>query len=319
MADSQGRASFRQSLNDALATPELRRVQLGWTAASVGGWGFFIVLAVYAYSEGGVAAVGVAALGRVVPAGLGAPLAGVIVDRRSRRDVLVAITVGRALVLAGIAAAVAADAPLAVVLALGAGFTALATAHKPAQAALLPALAETPRQIAASNAVLTAVDSAGFLAGSLLGGGLVAAASIETAFLVTTGVFAVAAWPLARVACDPDPAPSRAGGRGRTGVRGAGVRLPGSDSRPEPPPARRPLRLFDLRGRGRGRARCARRDRVARSGQRRRGMAEQRVGRWRHRPRGGGDLAARSRPPGGRPRWRVSPRWHPAAARGGAA
>ena len=205
MADSQGRASFRQSLVDALATPELRRVQLGWTGASVGGWGFFIVLAVYAYNEGGAAAVGVAALARMVPAGLAAPLAGVIVDRRSRRDVLVAITVARSLALAGIAAAVAADAPLAAVLALGAGFTALATAHKPAQAALLPALAETPRQIAASNAVLTAVDNAGFLAGSLLGGVLVAAASIETAFLVTAGVFAVAAWPLARIARDPIP------------------------------------------------------------------------------------------------------------------
>src|SRR5918995_365464 len=175
MADSQGRASFRQSLVDALATPELRRGPLGWAGASLGGWGFFIVLAVYAYNEGGAAAVGVAALARMVPAGLAAPLAGVIVDRRSRRDVLVAITVARALALAGIAAAVATDAPLAAVLALSAGFTALATAHKPAQAALLPALAETPRQIAASNAVLTA------------------------------GVFAVAAWPLARIARDPIP------------------------------------------------------------------------------------------------------------------
>jgi len=140
-----------------------------------------------------------------VPAGLAAPLAGVIVDRRSRRDVLLAITIGRALLLAGIAAAVAVAAPLAVVLALSAALTALATAHKPAQAALLPALAETPRQIAASNAVLTAVDSAGFLAGSLLGGVLVAAASVETAFLVTAGVFAAAAWPLARIPRDPIP------------------------------------------------------------------------------------------------------------------
>jgi MFS family permease len=205
MADSQRRASFRQSLADALATPELRRVQLGWTAASVGSWIFFIVLAVYAYGEGGATAVGVAALARMLPAGLAAPFAGVVVDRRSRRDVLVAITIARSLVLGAIALAVAADAPLAVVLVLSAGFTALATAHKPAQAALLPALAETPRQIAASNAVLTAVDSAGFLAGALLGGVLVAAGSIETAFLVTAGVFAVATWPLARIARDPIP------------------------------------------------------------------------------------------------------------------
>jgi MFS family permease len=205
MADSQARASFRQSLTDALATSDLRRIQLSWTAASVGSWIFFIALAVYAYNEGGAAAVGIAALARMLPAGLAAPLAGVVVDRRSRREVLVLITLGRSLVLAGMAAAVGAEAPLAVVLVLAAVFTALTTAHKPAQAALMPALAETPRQIAASNAVLTAVDSAGFLAGSLIAGVLVAAASVETAFFVTAGVFAVAAWPLAHIPRDSIP------------------------------------------------------------------------------------------------------------------
>src|SRR5215217_2588890 len=205
MADSQGRASFRQSLADALATADLRRLELNWAGASVGSWTFFIVLAVYAYNEGGATAVGVAALARMLPAGLAAPFAGVVVDRRSRREVLLASTIGRSLLLAGIGAAVAAEAPLAAVLALSAVCTALATAHKPAQAALLPALAETPRQIAASNAVLTAVDSAGFLAGSLLGGILVAAASVETAFVVTAGLFATAAWPLALIPSDPVP------------------------------------------------------------------------------------------------------------------
>ena len=205
MADSQGRASFRQSLADALATADLRRLQLAWAAASVGGWVFFIVLAVYAYDQGGATAVGVAALARMVPAGLAAPLAGVLVDRGARRDVLLAITIGRSAVLAGVAASVAAGAPLAVVLLLGALFTILATAHKPAQAALLPSLAHTPRQLGASNAVWTAVDSAGFIVGSLLAGVLVAATSIETAFLVTAGIFALAAWPLARMPRDAVP------------------------------------------------------------------------------------------------------------------
>src|SRR5262245_56040988 len=170
MADSRARASFRQSLAEALATPGLRRLLLSWTAVSVGTWTFFIVLAVYAYNQGGAAGVGVAALVRMVPAGLAAPVAGMIVDRSSRRDVLLASTLGRALVLAATAAAVAADAPLAVVFALGALYTILYTAHVPAQGALLPAIADTPRQIAASNAVFTSVDSAGFFAGSLLGG-----------------------------------------------------------------------------------------------------------------------------------------------------
>jgi MFS family permease len=206
MADSQDRASFRRSLTDALATSDLRRLQLTWTFASIGSWTFFIVLAVYAYDQGGATAVGVAALARMVPAGLAAPLSGMIVDRSSRREVLLASTLGRALLLAGIAGCVAADAPLEVVLLLAALITALTTAHKPAQAALLPALVGSPRQIAASNAVLASVENAGFLAGSLLGGALVAATSIETGFFVTAGLFALAAWPLARIRRDPIPA-----------------------------------------------------------------------------------------------------------------
>jgi MFS family permease len=206
MADSQDRASFRQSLADALATGDLRRLQLTWTFASIGSWTFFIVLAVYAYDQGGATAVGVAALARMVPAGLAAPLAGMIVDRSSRREVLLASTIGRSVLLAGIAACVAADAPLAVVLVLAALVTALATAHKPAQAALLPTLAGSPRQIAASNAVLTSVENLGFLAGALLGGALVAETSIQTGFVVTAGLFAISAWPLARIRRDPIPA-----------------------------------------------------------------------------------------------------------------
>jgi MFS family permease len=204
--DRSSSTTFSRSLADAMATRDLRRLQLAWMAASVGGWVFFIVLAVYAYDQGGATAVGVAALARMVPAAVAAPVAGVVVDRRSRRDVLLVITLGRSLVLAGTGAAVAADAPLALVLVLAAVFTALATAHKPAQAAFLPTLSHSPRQLAASNAVWTAVDSAGFLAGALAGGLLVAATSLETAFAVTAGVFAVAAWPFARLPRDAVPA-----------------------------------------------------------------------------------------------------------------
>ena len=157
MADSRGRASFRRSLGDALATADLRRLQLAWTAASVGGWVFFIVLAVYAYNEGGATAVGVAALARMLPAGLAAPLAGVVVDRRSRRDVLILITAGRGLVLAVIAAAVGAGAPLAVVLVLSALFTALQTATGPRR----PRYAGARRDPAADRRLQRGLDGRG--------------------------------------------------------------------------------------------------------------------------------------------------------------
>jgi predicted MFS family arabinose efflux permease len=206
MTDSPRSDSFRPTLVDALGTVDLRRLQLSWALTSFGQWAFFVILAVYAYEQGGATAVGVAALVRMVPAGLTAPMAGLVIDRSPRRDVLLGTDVARAAALAGVAAAVAAAAPLGVVLVLSAAYTVLQTAHVPAQAALFPALATTPRQLAASNAVSSSVDNGGVLVGSLLGGVLVAATSAESAFLVTAGLYAVAAWPLARIPRDPVPA-----------------------------------------------------------------------------------------------------------------
>src|SRR4051794_19840190 len=134
---------------DALATPDLRRLQIAWAAAAVGGWAFMIALAIHAYAVGGAAAVGLAALVRMAPAGLAAPLMGVAADRFPRRNVLLAATVARALLLAGAALSVA--APFALLLVLAVLFTVATAAHKPAQAALLPHLAPEPERQAAAN------------------------------------------------------------------------------------------------------------------------------------------------------------------------
>ena len=128
---------------DALATPDLRRLQLSAAAAGVGGWAFMVSLAVHAYAVGGAAAVGLAALVRMAPAGLAAPLTGLAADRFPRRDVLLAAVLARTLLLAAAALCVALDAPFALLLVLATLFTVAATAHKPAQAALLPRLAPT--------------------------------------------------------------------------------------------------------------------------------------------------------------------------------
>src|SRR5437764_7141117 len=154
MEGQRGRSGsgIHRSLASALATPQLRRLQIGWAVSAVGGWMFFVALSVYAFDVGGATAVGAAALTRMVPAGLAAPLAGVLADRQSRRDVLLGAIALRAAILGVIGVAVAVSAPLVVVLILAALFTIVATAHKPAQASLLPSLVETPQQLAASNA-----------------------------------------------------------------------------------------------------------------------------------------------------------------------
>src|SRR5688572_4549463 len=105
-----------RGLRGALATADLRRLQLASVASCTGGWAFMVGLSVYAYQAGGATAVGLAALVRMLPAGLAAPFVGLVADRRSRRDVLVVSCAGRAVAVALIAAAVAADAPLALVL-----------------------------------------------------------------------------------------------------------------------------------------------------------------------------------------------------------
>ena len=190
----------------ALGTPGLRRLVTGWALASLGSWAFMIALSVYAYRQGGAGAVGLAAAVRMIPAGLAAPFTGLLGDRFSRRDVLVGLSAARAVALALVAAAVAASAPLALALVLAAVFTALQTGHRPAQNALAPLLASSPRQLAAATAVANAVENASFVAGSLLGGVLVAATSVSVGFAATAVAFALAAVVLATIPRDAVPA-----------------------------------------------------------------------------------------------------------------
>jgi hypothetical protein len=53
--------------------------------------------------------------------------------------------------------------------------------------------------------VWSAIDSGAFLVGALLSGALIATTSMADAFLVTAGLFAIAAWPVARIERDPVP------------------------------------------------------------------------------------------------------------------
>ena len=182
-----------RSLAAGFGTAELRRVQAGWALTSVGNWGFMVMLSIYAFDAGGAAAVGLAAGLRLLPAAVAAPAASAFVDRRSRRSVIVWCSLVRAACLGVVALVVASGAPLALVLVLAAVFSVVSTAHKPAQAALLPALARTPLQLAAANAVLSGIGNGGFVVGALLGGTLFALTSPQAAFAVAAATFVVAA------------------------------------------------------------------------------------------------------------------------------
>jgi predicted MFS family arabinose efflux permease len=201
-------------------TQDLRRLQLAWACAAIGGWMFMVALAVHAYAAGGATAVGLAALVRMVPAGLAAPLLGHAGDRFSRRDVLLVTTLARAAVL--VAASLFLHS-LPALLVLAAVFTILTAAHKPAQAALLPKLTRNP---ARANAAWTAIDNASFVGGAIAAGAIVATAGAAAAFAAAAVTFGLAASLLARIARDA-PAATHAPGRELT----AGLRTIARDRR----------------------------------------------------------------------------------------
>jgi MFS family permease len=171
------------ALRSAIANRDLARLLAAFAASSLGTWAFMIVLSLYAYGEGGASAVGVAVLVRMAPSVLAAPYASMLADRHSRRLVLMAGGVTRALLAAGAALAVSAGAPFAVVLALAALINIAGTAHKPAQAALIPQLSRSPLELAAANICWSTLESVGFVGGSLLVAVLVAVSSLEVALV----------------------------------------------------------------------------------------------------------------------------------------
>jgi hypothetical protein len=181
------------ALRSAIANRELARLLGSFAASALGTWAFMIVLALYAYGEGGASAVGIAVLVRMAPSILAAPYASMLADRHSRRFVLIAGGVLRALLAAGAALAVSANAPFAVVLALAALINIAGTAHKPAQAALIPQLSRTPLELAAANVCWSTIDSVAFVGGSLLVAVIVAVASLEVGFAALGVAFLMAA------------------------------------------------------------------------------------------------------------------------------
>ena len=194
-------------LRTTLANRDLTRIELAWASASLGNWAFSILLALYAYRQGGTGAVALALMVRMLPSGLAAPYMSMLVDRHSRRSVLVWTSVIRTVSLAAAAAAAAAGTPLGVVLLFAAVFTIVNTAHRPAQAALMPQLARTPAELAAANVCWTAIEYTGFLLGSVLAGVLVGLIELDLAFAACAAAFALTTVVVSGLPADRRPPP----------------------------------------------------------------------------------------------------------------
>jgi MFS family permease len=208
---------------------DLRRVELGLAGSELGKWLYFIALAVFAYDQGGAAAVGLVALIRTVPSAVGAPFTSLLGDRYDRARVMLVATLIRVVTMAAAAAVVFVDASAVLVYALVGIVTLASTAFRPAQAAALPGLARTPDELTAANLASSTIATLASFIGPAAGGLLLAVTSVEVIFLLTAVVFFWAALLVGRVRA---PAPAEAAASsGREIVReaGAGFAAMGSD------------------------------------------------------------------------------------------
>jgi MFS family permease len=149
--------------------------------------------------------VGLVALLRFLPGSLAAPFIALLIDRVSRRTVLLGSSIASFTVLTGAATAAALHAPAWVVFAFPALFAVASCGYGPAHAALTPALAETPQQLSASNVTHSAMEYTGSLLAALAAGVLLGSTTPSFVFGVAAASSAAVVVLVSQVKRDSRP------------------------------------------------------------------------------------------------------------------
>jgi MFS family permease len=182
-----------EALRAVAANPSIRRAELAWLLGHAGQWVYLISVLVYAYDIGGVVAAGLASMLRMLPAAVMAPFITTLADRLPPNRVLLAVHGGRAVIVGAIALVVAGGFSPAFVFGAIVLEGVLATLHRPTTMALLPALARSPQELVATNAVTSTAESTGTLVGPAIGGVLLALGGPVFGLVATAVGFTVAA------------------------------------------------------------------------------------------------------------------------------
>lgn len=198
----RGRAALGETwraLRGVFAKPSLRRMQLALAASLVGDWAYSTAVTVWAYREGGAQLVGLWAGVRLALIAVATPLGSSVVDRLSRKAVLLVSTLVRTALVAGAVGALLLDAATWVVLVLATLTPLVGCVFRPAQLAWLPSLTSHPGELTAANGASSTIDSLAFLVGPAIGGLVVATTSVEVMFVVTALMFLTSAVLVARI------------------------------------------------------------------------------------------------------------------------
>jgi MFS family permease len=167
----------------------LRRIELAFAGSVIGDWAYATAVTVWAYDVGGAKAVGIWGAVRLVAMAITSPIAAGLTDRLPRKGVMVVADLARAVLVVGATLCLLADAPAAPIFVLATVVALIGCVFRPAQAALMPSLADTPEQLTAANGASSTFESVGFFLGPALGAMLLTVASTEAVFLVNAGTF----------------------------------------------------------------------------------------------------------------------------------
>jgi MFS family permease len=202
---AEAAAAFRAVFENS----SLRAIELAWAGAIVGQGASGTAIAVYAYQAGGASAVGLVFLIRMVPAALASPFAATLGDRYRRESVMIGADLSRAGLIIGAAVAILVHAPLVLFYVLISAVSLAGTPFRPAQAALLPSLAQTPTELTAANVVSSTIESVGFFLGPALAGILLTVTSPGAVLFATAGGWLWSALLVLRIRSAGAPRPER--------------------------------------------------------------------------------------------------------------
>ena len=169
----------RSSLGTVFRNPGLRRINLAFAGSAIGDWAYATAIVVWAYSVGGVAAVGIWGTVRLILMAVVTPFASTLADRFPRKRVMVTSDVIRGGLVLLAAILIWRDAPVIVVFVLATCTALVAAPFRPAVAALLPKLVNTPEELTAANGASSTIESLAFFVGPALGGLLLTTTSVE--------------------------------------------------------------------------------------------------------------------------------------------
>jgi hypothetical protein len=197
-----------------------RRAQLSFGAMWTSESAFVVGLAVVAFRDGGIAAVGIVTGARMAAAALLAPLLATVADRVRRERVLVCVGLVRAATVGSAAVVTAAGGPTAATYGLAVVATVAQALYRPAHSALLPVLCTSPQQLTSANAVRGMLDSFAMLGGPAAAAVLLAVSGPAAVFAACAAASLVGGLAVVGLSYDAPPRSNAAAGGGHQMLRG---------------------------------------------------------------------------------------------------